>query len=78
MPTIPRIGTDFYLRHSFIDALNNVGSSIEYPLSKTQFRAKKRKINRPTVEQKRKELLFTRHVTSGNVRVWNRDVCIKS
>jgi len=40
MPTIHRIGTDFYLRHSFIEAVNNVGSSIEYPLSKTQFRAK--------------------------------------
>jgi len=39
MPTIHRTGTDFYLRHSFIDAVNNVASSIEYPLYKTQFHA---------------------------------------
>lgn len=39
MPTIHRIGKDFYLRHSFTDTVNNVGSSIEYPLSKTQLHA---------------------------------------
>ena len=39
---------------------------------------RKRKLYRPTAKQKRKEGLFTRHVTSGNIRVWNRDVCTKS
>lgn len=39
MLTIHRKGIDFYLRHNFIHAVNNVGSSMEYPLYKAQFHA---------------------------------------